>query len=41
MNSIYHCAIKAILYEIVFNCKPRFERLDFANCHFTEVDIEG
>ncbi len=25
---------------MVFNCKPRFERLDVANRHFTEADIE-
>ena len=35
MNSTYHRAIKAIPYEVVFNHKPRFERLDVTNCHFT------
>ena len=40
MNSTYHCAIEAIAYEAVFDRKPRFERLDVANRHFTEADIE-
>ena len=40
MNSIYHHAIKAILHSVMFHCKPRFKRLDVANCHFTEADIE-
>ena len=41
MNSTYHRAIKAIPYEVVFNRKPRFERLNVANRHFIEADIEG
>ncbi len=40
MNSTYHRAIKAIAYEAVFDRKARFERLDVANRHFTEADIE-
>lgn len=40
MNSTYHRAIKAIPYEVVFNRKLCFERLDVANRYFTEADIE-
>ncbi len=40
MNSTYHCAIKGISYEVVFHRKPRFERLDVVNRHFTKADIE-
>ncbi len=40
MNSTYHRAIKALPYDVVFNRKPRFECLDFANRHFTKADIE-
>ena len=40
MNLTKNCAIKAIPYKVVFNRKPRFKRLDVANCHFTEADIE-
>ena len=28
MNSTYHSAIKAILYKVVFNCKPNYKRVD-------------
>ena len=40
MNSTYHRAIKAILYEVVFNRKPPFECFVVANRHFTETDIK-
>ncbi len=40
MNSTYHHVIKTIPYEVVFNRKPRFERLNVANCHFTGTDID-
>ena len=35
MNLTKNCAIKAIPYKVVFNRKPRFERLDVADRHFT------
>ena len=28
MNSTYHIAIKAIPYEVVFNRKPNYKRVD-------------
>ena len=39
MNSIYHRAIKAIPYEVVFKLKPRLEHFDISNRHLTKADI--
>lgn len=40
MNSTYHCVIKATPYEVTFNRKPCFERLDIVNRYLTQADIE-
>ena len=40
MSFTYHCAIKAIPYKVVLNCKPRSERLDIANCYLNKADIK-
>jgi len=41
MISTYHSAIKAISYEVVFNWKPNYKRLDKGlRPRITEADIE-
>lgn len=41
MNSTYHSAIKAIPYEVVFNRKPNYQRVDPSlRPIITEDDIE-
>ena len=41
MNSIYHSAIKAIPYDVVFNRKPNYKRVDPPlRPIFTEDDIK-
>ena len=42
MNSTYHSAIEAIPYEVVFNRKPNYKRVDQGlRPIITEADIEG